>query len=322
MQGMSEKLLNARSGSSAVIPKQIDIKSAQGRENDGGYEEPFNISLSKFDKDNGVKTILSLIFLMTFMIGLPIALYFGLRNILGVPYALLISGIPPLLYVIITLILQRRLDFLGILVVLAFILYAVISLVTGMCLVVHPTYFYISSYHETGDERATLLRESSITLLIAVLFMLTLIPLRTRWLNIYPITWSVIKRAYYDTVMPYHWRNEHGDRHEMPFSDFLWSYIPKARTYNYMLTAAYSVALTADFVARVIMIEATDMPVDQVVLYGNVILGVLIGVVAIATIWALYLIQASCVKWAQANDYTEQYNKDIANHHETVPSSS
>ncbi|CDS10489.1 hypothetical protein LRAMOSA03165 [Lichtheimia ramosa] len=236
------------------------------------------------------------------MIGLPIALYFGLRNILGVPYALLISGIPPLLYVIITLILQRRLDFLGILVVLAFILYAVISLVTG-------------------DERATLLRESSITLLIAVLFMLTLIPLRTRWLNIYPITWSVIKRAYYDTVMPYHWRNEHGDRHEMPFSDFLWSYIPKARTYNYMLTAAYSVALTADFVARVIMIEATDMPVDQVVLYGNIILGVLIGVVAIATIWALYLIQASCVKWAQANDYTEQYNKDIANHHETVPSS-
>ncbi|KAI7879427.1 hypothetical protein K492DRAFT_114839, partial [Lichtheimia hyalospora FSU 10163] len=213
-----------------------------------------------------------LVFMMVFMMGLPIALYFGLRNVIGTLYALLISGIPPLLHVIITFIQKRRLDFLGILVVLAFILSAVISLVTG-------------------DVRATLLRDSATTMLIAVLFMFTLIPLRTRWLNIYPITWTVFKRAYYDTVMPYHWRNEQGERHEMPFSDFIWSYIPKARTYNYMLTAAYSIALTAEFIARVIMIEATDKSVDQIVLYGNVILGVFIAVIAIATVWASILIQ-------------------------------
>lgn len=162
-----------------------------------------------------------------------------------------------------------------------------------------------------------MLRDSAITMLIAVLFMLTLIPLRTRWLNIYPITWTVFKRAYYDTVTPYHWRSENGDRHEMPFSDFIWLYIPKARTYNYMLTAAYSIALTAEFIARVIMIEGTDMSVDRIALYGNVILGVLIAVVAILTVWACILIQALCVKWAQVNDYTEHYNKNIANYRES-----
>lgn len=155
-------------------------------------------------------------------------------------------------------------------------------------------------------------------MLIAVLFMLTLIPFRTRWLNIYPITWTIFKRAYYDTVTPYHWRNENGDRHEMPFSDFIWLYIPKARTYNYTLTAAYSIALTAAFIARVIMIEASNMSVHQIVLYGNVILGVFIAIAAIATVWAAILIQASCVKWAKANDYTEQYNKHIANYHESA----
>ncbi|KAJ8654711.1 hypothetical protein O0I10_009601, partial [Lichtheimia ornata] len=303
---MSEKLLDdtaAGSGSSAVTPEHVNINVVGSTHRKGSddheYEEPFDISLSKFDKENGVKTILSLVFMMVFMIGLPIALYFGLRNVLGTLYALLISGIPPLLHVIITFIRHRRLDFLGILVVLAFILSAVISLVTG-------------------DERATLLRDSATTMLIAVLFMLTLIPFRTRWLNIYPITWTIFKRAYYDTVTPYHWRNENGDRHEMPFSDFIWLYIPKARTYNYTLTAAYSIALTAAFIARVIMIEASNMSVHQIVLYGNVILGVFIAIAAIATVWAAILIQASCVKWAKANDYTEQYNKHIANYHESA----
>lgn len=145
---MSEKLLDdtaAGSGSSAVTPEHVNINVVGSTHRKGSddheYEEPFDISLSKFDKENGVKTILSLVFMMVFMIGLPIALYFGLRNVHGTLYALLISGIPPLLHVIITFIRHRRLDFLGILVVLAFILSAVISLVTGMCLMISLSYY-------------------------------------------------------------------------------------------------------------------------------------------------------------------------------------
>lgn len=159
-----------------------------------------------------------------------------------------------------------------------------------------------------GDARAALLRDSAVTMVIAALFASTLIPIRTERLSIYPLTWSISRKMVYDNVQPYHWRDQHGIRHEMPFSDFLWSHLPVVRKGSYLLTGGYAIGLTAEFVIRVIMIEATTLTVDQIVLYGNIIV---IVVVVVMTTFGVYLsiaIRNKSLQWAKDNDYTAHYN--------------
>ncbi|CDS10490.1 hypothetical protein LRAMOSA03166 [Lichtheimia ramosa] len=275
--------------------ENVDIEARNHAQDidDHQYEEPFDISLKKYNQKNALKNLIGFVFSLVFMIGLPLGLYFGLRNVIGELYALLISGIPPLLHVIYTFIRKRRVDVLGVLVLFAFVISAVISIVTG-------------------DARAALLRDSAVTMVIAALFAFTLIPIRTERLSIYPITWSITRKMIYDNVEPYHWRDQHYVRHEMPFSDFIWSHLHAARKGHYLLTAGYAIGLTAEFVIRVIMVEATSLSVSQIVLYGNI---VVFSVVVVMTAFGIYVsidMRRKSLQWAKDNDYTAQYNSTLS----------
>lgn len=124
--------------------ENVDIEARNHAQDidDHQYEEPFDISLKKYNQKNALKNLIGFVFSLVFMIGLPLGLYFGLRNVIGELYALLISGIPPLLHVIYTFIRKRRVDVLGVLVLFAFVISAVISIVTGMFHDKHDAQWY------------------------------------------------------------------------------------------------------------------------------------------------------------------------------------
>lgn len=80
---------------------------------------------------NRLKTFGNLLFMLIATIGLPLALYYGLRTVLEPVWALLISGIPSLIYVAFTFWQKKKVDMIGALSVLAFIISGIVSVVTG-----------------------------------------------------------------------------------------------------------------------------------------------------------------------------------------------
>lgn len=79
----------------------------------------------------GLKRLWGVLAILVIDIGLPMGLYFGLKNVLPEVYALLISGIPPFVWVLFKIIYKRKVDILGILIVIAYVVSAVISIVSG-----------------------------------------------------------------------------------------------------------------------------------------------------------------------------------------------
>jgi drug/metabolite transporter (DMT)-like permease len=89
------------------------------------------IKSSVNQKKLALNQLLALTLTLVVNLALPLILYYTLRNHIGAVYALLISGIPPLLNVIYKFIRNRKLDGFGILFVAAFVISGVISLITG-----------------------------------------------------------------------------------------------------------------------------------------------------------------------------------------------
>ena len=108
-------------------------------------EEPLPTRLvpgGKMPKTQGKKMrryLVGFLLMLVVQVGIPLALYYGLRNTIGIVYALIISGIPPVLWVIVTFIRNRKIDALGCIISLSFILSGVISIVSGK--VYYPSFF-------------------------------------------------------------------------------------------------------------------------------------------------------------------------------------
>ena len=64
-------------------------------------------------------------------IGIPLAIYYGIRDDMDIIYALLISGIPPLVYALYKFYQERKVDTLSCIICLSFILSAAVSIATG-----------------------------------------------------------------------------------------------------------------------------------------------------------------------------------------------
>ena len=77
------------------------------------------------------RRILSLITMLVIEVGIPLGLYYGLQGVIGIVYALVVSGIPPVLYVLVKFIRKRKIDVLGVIIALSFILSGIVSIVSG-----------------------------------------------------------------------------------------------------------------------------------------------------------------------------------------------
>jgi hypothetical protein len=228
--------------------------------------------------------------------GLPLAIYYLCKQWLSQLVALIISGIPPLLHVIYVFWKRRRIDLLGCIFVIAFILSAVLSIISG-------------------DIRLAMLRDSTVTAVVSLLFLVTLIPLRTKWFTVRPLIFLISQQMM--AGMPSTtWTDANGEKHELDRMEWVWLNCSVYRKYCYALSAIWGVLLMAEFVAKVIMIQST-LSVDQVVLYGNIIVIVVVVVMTTGTIIASRFITKRigviATQWRKENDFTVKKKKKTSN---------
>ncbi|KAI8330911.1 hypothetical protein BC941DRAFT_361061 [Chlamydoabsidia padenii] len=231
--------------------------------------------------------------LMLFVdIGLPLALYYILKMYISELLALIISGVPPLLHVIINFIIKRRVEVIGCICIFSFILSAVLTLISG-------------------NARLALLRDSTTTAVIATAFIITLIPLRTHWFKLYPMTFLIATQLM--SEIPLEWTDVEGVRQSMSAPDFFWDKMHDFRRHAYIWTAIWGVSLYVEFLIKVIMIEATSLTVDQIMLYGTIVVFVIVVVTATTGTIASIRLRKRCSvfynDWMKANDYTSHYKK-------------
>lgn len=181
-------------------------------------------------------------------IGLPLGIYYAMKPHTSIIAALLVSCIPPLLFVIAKFVYYRRVDILGCLCCFGFILAGIFALATG-------------------DPRLVLLRDSSITCVTGVCFLLTLIPIRTKRINIVPLSYLVFIQLFSggDRI---EWTDEQGMEYSVTKPDWMFAYVPWVRLYAYVSTGTWGFILVGEFIAKVIMIKST-LTIDQVVSWQN-----------------------------------------------------
>ncbi|KAK4511080.1 uncharacterized protein ATC70_012290 [Mucor velutinosus] len=218
--------------------------------------------------------------------GIPLALYYILKIWLSPLVALIISGIPPLLHVFYVFWKKRRVDVLGCIFVAGFIISAVLSAISG-------------------DARLTLLRDSTITAVVGALFLLTLVPIRTKWFTVRPIVFLFTQQLMIEQP-PVEWKDKEGNDRSMKRSEWIWYNSAFYRKFCYIICGAWGVLLMAEFVAKVIMIKST-LTLDQIVLYSNImVIVVVVGMTTATLVFSSYLgkrIIKDSEAWAKDNTF-------------------
>ncbi|KAI8640015.1 hypothetical protein BD408DRAFT_420503 [Parasitella parasitica] len=168
---------HSKSGASSLISvdEEVGIENNNDTQKQEEEQKPTSMQIIKL-----YWSYLRPIVVMLFInVGIPLALYYLLKIWLSPLVALIISGVPPLLHVFFVFWKKRRVDILGCIFVAGFIISAILSAISG-------------------DARLTLLRDSTVTAVVSVLFLLTLIPLRTKWFIIRPVIFLFTKQMLID----------------------------------------------------------------------------------------------------------------------------
>ncbi|KAH8549318.1 hypothetical protein BGW37DRAFT_113833 [Umbelopsis sp. PMI_123] len=215
------------------------------------------------DKNARRRQWLSLALTLFVDVIMPIILYYSLRNTVSQLAALLISSIPPAVMSIFKMIWYRTFDALGVVIILGFVLSAVISVIDG-------------------DPRVLLLRESIVTCATGVVFLVTMIPIRIgQWVN-KPLIYGVTKQMM--SVLPPVKYVYNGQVIEETRIEFSWKWSREFKKGMLIMNAAWGVILILEFVAKLIM-YFSSLTVDQMVLYGNIVLGVTLGSMGIFNVF-------------------------------------
>lgn len=125
-----------------------------------------------------------------------------------------------------------------------------------------------------------MLRDSTVTAVVSVLFLITLIPLRTRWFTVRPIIFLFTQQIYVDQP-PIEWKDKEGNNQSVNRSEWIWQNSAFYRKFCYIICGAWGILLMAEFVAKVIMIKSS-LTIDQIILYSNII--VIAVVVSMTTV--------------------------------------
>lgn len=172
--------------------------------------------------------------------------------------------------------------------------------------------FYISSRkilnRFIGDVRVTLLRDSTTTAIISVMFFITMIPLRTKWFKVRPLIYMFAQQMMVESP-PFTWTDIEGQEHTEERMEWIWNHCSIFRKYCYILSAIWGSMLMGEFVAKVIMIKSS-LTIDQIVIYGNIIVIVVIVVMTIGTTIASKImrkrISVIVEEWILENDFSKK----------------
>jgi hypothetical protein len=248
-EGNSKSLPRALSLHSLQSKGQQDVE-AQATDNPKESDDDIVNFMQVQNKRDMLKGIGLFFGSLVIDIGLPLGIYYGMKDHTSAIAALFVSSIPPLLFVIGKFIYFRRVDVLGCLFCFGFILSGIFALATG-------------------DARLVMLRDSSITCVTGLCFLLTLIPFRTKRIIIIPLSYMIFSQMFSggDRV---EWTDEEGVEYSLTKPDWMFAYVPWVRLYAYVSTATWGIILLGEFIAKVIMIKST-LTIDQIVSSSKVV---------------------------------------------------
>ncbi|CAF1458570.1 unnamed protein product [Adineta ricciae] len=221
---------------------------------------------------------------VVFDLVLPLVLFFVLQKRIGTLYALLISGAPPLVMVILKAIISRTLDALGLLILLGFVISAVVALITK-------------------NDTVLLLEKSLVTGVASIIFAVSLIPIpccckRWHWRPlVYFIYQDLLPTKRKDIGLPddifnhepnsmyglYDSQKKADKKEVAQVYNWLYTHCRSFRRTCYILTIIWAIGLFLEFVGRLILIFV-NLSVNQIYIYGHVILGVAVGICGILTV--------------------------------------
>ncbi|GAA5804723.1 hypothetical protein HPULCUR_010227 [Helicostylum pulchrum] len=284
MNPSTDKLQNSSAHSSTV---SIDMGLAK----DDTVNKPPPTKLERFTLF--LRFIRPIVTMLVIDVGLPLAIYYVLKIWLSILVSLILSGIPPLVRVIYVFWKRRKIDILGCIFVTSFLISAVLSLISG-------------------NARVALIRDSATTAIVSLMFLVTLIPLRTKWFTVRPLIYLISQQMMVESP-PVTWTDRSGEEKSQELMEWIWENCKIFRTYCYVLCAIWGVALMGEFVAKVIMIQST-LTIDQVLLYGNIIVITVVLVITVGTIIASRSIRkrttAIAAAWKLENDFAKDFPKD------------
>ncbi|CAF3431189.1 unnamed protein product [Rotaria sp. Silwood1] len=246
-------------------------------------------------------------FLITILVDviLPLVLYFSLQKRIKSIYALLIAGIPPLIMVIIKGILSRTFDALGFLVFIAFLISAIVALITHNPIVL-------------------LLEKSIITGILSIIFALTLIPLQCcqYYFHIRPLAYyfyqDLVPIKRHEVGLPDHiFEYEgHDDEHSIiklsykqevaQVYEWFYTHCSSFRSTCYIITSIWSIGFLLEFLGRFTLI-LVRLSINNIVIYGHVILS------SITIIMILLTIICIAKERQQTLRFIEQWKNDHLN---------
>ncbi|KAI8096777.1 uncharacterized protein BX664DRAFT_291894 [Halteromyces radiatus] len=237
-----------------------------------------------------IKQLRAFALMMLIDVGLPLAIYYVLKMYVSMVVALVLSGLPPLIKVIVKFIRKRKVDALGCIFVFSYVLSGILSLISG-------------------DARLALLRDSTVTCVIASVFLITLVPLNTRWIVVRPLTY-LLGQSMISELPPIRWTDKDGMKQEQPLFEFLWSHVLVFRIHNYVLTSLWGICLMGEFIAKLLMIRSS-MSVDDIVWVSTVIVIVVVVVLSVISTIGSGIIrrraQRIVPEWRKQNDFTDLY---------------
>ncbi|RUS13970.1 hypothetical protein BC937DRAFT_94525 [Endogone sp. FLAS-F59071] len=239
------------------------------------------VNIGEVDKETSqkifVRNMIVLGIKLIINVGLPVLVYYLIKSYMAAIWALLISSVPPLLMTIFSLVKNRRVDALSALILVGFVFSAILAVIDG-------------------DPRLLLLRESAVTCLIGLVFLVSLIPITIGKFVNRPIVFKISGDAFPMPPVIF------ADGTEMSRTEWLWQNFASYRRDIRISTAAWGVGLLLEFVSKVIMIQSS-LTLDQLVYLSNVVLGCVGAVLVIFTM--LYTrktratLMAEVEKWKQ-----------------------
>jgi hypothetical protein len=191
-----------------------------------------------------------------FDVVLPIVLYYILKKYMREIWALVISGVPPFIVFLYGIARNRRVDILGVIIILSFIVSAIMAVLRD-------------------DPRLYLLRESVITATVSLVFLITLIPIKIGSFQMRPLVFYFAKDMatggtfghYSDSnILP-------GLTEDEPIAerfDRYWNSYPMFRHGFMVLTAVWGFGLLLEVPMRVIIVFKAKST-EQSFLLSNIV---------------------------------------------------
>ncbi|KAI9278748.1 hypothetical protein BDA99DRAFT_493056 [Phascolomyces articulosus] len=247
----------------------------------------------KTRRKNRIRMILRFFTLIIFDLGLPLTLFFVLNTYSTPVIAAICAGIPPLLRIIYTMIRHKRFDFLNGFVIATFAISAIVSAISG-------------------DIRVILLREAVMNVIMASAFLGSLIPIKTRWFQFYPLI-HLIGREVFEAFPEIVWTDANGEQHEMMYAKWMWQQYNLYRKCCRVLTVAWGCMFIADAASRVAMVFTGVDPVT-IITVGMILSFSTLGVLILVTIIVFGWLRKRCIQfteqWLNANDYSSDEDED------------